>query len=115
MKFKGAVKSKLPKTGSSIFAVMSGLALETGAINLSQGFPDFQVSAELIGLVNKNMLAGHNQYAPMPGVRVLRERIAEKISDIYSATYDIDKEITITAGGTQAIYTAITAVIREGD
>jgi methionine aminotransferase len=115
MKFKGTVKSKLPKTGSSIFAIMSGLAQETGAINLSQGFPDFQVSAELIGLVNKNMLAGHNQYAPMPGVRVLRERIAEKMRDIYGASYDIDKEITITAGGTQAIYTAITSIIRDGD
>jgi methionine aminotransferase len=115
MNFPGSVKSKLHKTGTTIFTVMSGLANETGAINLSQGFPDFPVAKELITLVNKAMKDGHNQYAPMPGYKPLRDRLAEKIKSRYTASYDPDTEITITAGGTQAIYAAITAVIREGD
>ncbi|MBL0340753.1 MAG: methionine aminotransferase [Bacteroidetes bacterium] len=115
MNFPGTLKSKLHKTGTTIFTIMSGLANEYGAINLSQGFPDFPVSAELIELINRNMKAGHNQYAPMPGYRPLREVIAAKIQNLYSAVYDPDKEITITAGGTQAIYSAITSVIKEGD
>ena len=115
MNFPGTLKSKLHKTGTTIFAIMSGLANEYGAINLSQGFPDFPVSEELIELINRNMKAGHNQYAPMPGHRPLREVIAAKIQNLYSASYDPDKEITITAGGTQAIYSAITSVIKEGD
>jgi len=94
---------------------MSGLANEVGAINLSQGFPNFEVSPELIKLINKYMKEGFNQYAPMQGVLKLRERIAEKMEVLYSANYNPEKEITITAGGTQALYTAITAVIREGD
>lgn len=113
--YKGLIRSKLPVAGTSIFAVMSGLAQETGAINLSQGFPGFDVSPELIRLVNKSMKSGYNQYAPMPGLLSLREGIAEKMAARYSTVYDPDKEITITAGGTQALYTAITALIHEGD
>lgn len=115
MNFPGSIKSKLHNTGTTIFTIMSGLAREHGAINLSQGFPDFPVSEKLIALVNKHMKAGHNQYAPMAGHLPLREVIAEKVQQLYSATYDPDKEITITAGGTQAIFAAISAVIREGD
>ena len=113
--YKGVLKSKLPKAGTTIFTIMSGLANETGAINLSQGFPNFEVSPKLIELYHWAMKAGLNQYAPMQGVLSLRERIAEKMQDRFSAIYNPEKEITITAGGTQAIYTAITAVIREGD
>ena len=113
--FKGMIRSKLPKTGTTIFTIMSGLANEHKAINLSQGFPGFPVSDELIALVNEQMKKGFNQYAPMPGVMALRERIAEKVSKLYTYDYNADTEITITAGGTQAIFTAITAVVREGD
>jgi methionine aminotransferase len=113
--YKGVIKSKLPKAGTTIFTIMSGLANETGAINLSQGFPDFEVSPALIELYHKAMQSGFNQYAPMQGLLSLRERIAEKMQDRYSAIYNPEKEITVTAGGTQAIYTAITAVVREGD
>ncbi len=113
--FPDIVHSKLPQTGTSVFAVMSGLAREHNAINLSQGFPDFAVSEELIDLVHKYMKEGHNQYAPMPGVPLLRETIAEKTAFLYSADYHPETEITITAGATQAIFTAITAFIREDD
>ncbi|HEY5327868.1 MAG TPA: methionine aminotransferase [Mucilaginibacter sp.] len=107
--------SKLPQTGTTIFTLMSALATEVGAINLSQGFPDFDTSPELIELVNAAMKNGHNQYAPMPGVLALREQIAQKTEKLYGAVYDTDTEITITAGGTQAIFTAITAVINAND
>ncbi|SHM16511.1 methionine aminotransferase [Mucilaginibacter sp. OK098] len=107
--------SKLPQTGTTIFTVMSALANEVGAINLSQGFPDFNTSPELIKLVNTAMKKGHNQYAPMPGVMALREQIAQKTEKLYGAVYNPDTEITITAGGTQAIFTAITAVINPND
>ncbi|HEY8784477.1 MAG TPA: methionine aminotransferase [Mucilaginibacter sp.] len=107
--------SKLPQTGTTIFTLMSALANEVGAINLSQGFPDFNTSPELIELVNNAMKMGHNQYAPMAGVLALRERIAEKTEKLYGAVYNPDTEITITAGGTQAIFTAITAVINPND
>jgi methionine transaminase len=113
--YKGVIKSKLPKAGTTIFTIMSGLANETGAINLSQGFPGFEVSPKLIELYHKAMKSGFNQYAPMQGVMALRERIAEKMQERYSAVYNPEKEITITAGGTQAIYTAIAAVVQEGD
>lgn len=113
--YKGIIKSKLPKAGTTIFTIMSGLANETGAINLSQGFPNFEVSPKLIELYHKALKAGHNQYAPMQGLMSLRERIAAKMEDRFSSIYNPEKEITITAGGTQAIYTAITAVIQEGD
>lgn len=113
--FKGSVKSKLPKAGTTIFTIMSALANEYDAINLSQGFPGFDVSKELIDLIHEKMLEGFNQYAPMPGILPLRERISEKIHKRYSANYNPETEITITAGGTQAIYTAITSIIKEGD
>jgi methionine aminotransferase len=107
--------SKLPQTGTTIFTVMSALANEVGAINLSQGFPDFNTSPELIALVDNAMKNGHNQYAPMPGVMALREQIAQKTEKLYGAVYNPDTEITVTAGGTQAIFTAITAVINPND
>jgi methionine transaminase len=113
--YPNPLRSKLPKTGTSIFTIMSQLAAEHNAINLSQGFPDFESSAELIALVNKYMKKGHNQYAPMPGLARLREAIAGKMERLYSAAYSPEKEITITAGGTQAIYAAITSCIKEGD
>ncbi len=109
------VRSKLPDTETSVFAVMTQLADEHGAINLSQGFPDFEVSPVLIDLVAKHMRAGNNQYAPMPGVMSLRESIAEKTERLYGATYHPEKEITVTAGATQAIFAAISAFIGKGD
>lgn len=115
MHFKGAISSKLPKQGTTIFSIMSAYAAEHGALNLSQGFPDFNCSPKLIELVNKAMLAGHNQYAPMPGYMPLREEIAAKVQAQYSATYNPDTEITITAGATLAIYAAISAIVKEGD
>ena len=115
LQFNGTVKSKLPKTGTTIFTVMTALANEHQAINLAQGFPDFECSPKLIELVNHYMKAGHNQYAPMPGVMKLREAIAEKTQQLYSAIYDPDKEITITPGGTHALYAAISAFVGDGD
>lgn len=94
---------------------MSKLATEHNAINLSQGFPDFDCPTELVSAVNKAMKAGNNQYAPMPGIMKLREMIAEKTEELYGMKYNPDTEITVTAGATQAIYTAISATIREGD
>lgn len=113
--FTGTVKSKLPKTGTTIFTVMTALANEHKAINLAQGFPDFSCSPKLVELVNRYMKAGHNQYAPMPGVMALREKIAAKTEELYSAVYDPDKEITVTPGGTHALYAAISAFVGEGD
>lgn len=107
--------SKLPNVATTIFTVMSKLAEEHHAINLSQGFPDFEGPEELINLTSKYMLEGKNQYAPMAGVPVLNERIAEKVNDLYGADYHPEKEITITAGGTQAIFTALAATIHPGD
>lgn len=108
-------RSKLPSIGTTIFTIMSGLANEHKAINLSQGFPDFEVDPELIALVNESMKRGNNQYAPMPGVMTLRERIAEKCNKLYGCNYDPDTEVTVTSGATQAIYTAITAFVHPGD
>lgn len=113
--YPNAVSSKLPRVGTTIFTIISKLAVEHNAINLGQGFPDFICSEELIELVNKAMLKGNNQYAPMPGVVALREIIAQKTEELYGAKYDPDTEITVTAGATQAIFTAIQAIIREGD
>jgi len=109
------INSKLPRTETSIFAVMSGLARQYEAINLSQGFPDFQVSRELIDLIYRYMLAGKNQYAPMSGVPELRTALADKIYKLYSRRLNPDSEITITAGATQALFTAITAFVGKGD
>ena len=108
-------QSKFPNIGTTIFTKMSSLATQNQAINLSQGFPDFPCSEELVSLVDKHMKAGHNQYAPLAGVIELREAIAEKVEATYGCAYNPDTEITVTAGATQAIYTAINAVIREGD
>lgn len=113
--FPDVVTSKLPQTGTSVFAVMSQMAREHNAINLSQGFPDFPVSEHMVELVHKYMREGHNQYAPMPGLAWLREAIAEKTEFLYSAQYDPETEITVTAGATQAIFTAIMSLIREDD
>ncbi len=115
MKYQGNIKSRLPNAGTSIFAVMSGLANEVGAINLSQGFPDFPISMELVDLVNQFMHKGFNQYAPMPGVLVLREAIAAKAFNTFGITYDPVSEITITAGATEGIFCVITAMIHPGD
>ena len=115
MKYNGTIKSRLPNSGTSIFAVMSGLANEVGAINLSQGFPDFPISMELVDLVNQYMHNGFNQYAPMPGVLVLREAIANKALETFGISYDPQSEITVTAGATEAIFCVITAMIHPGD
>lgn len=109
------IKSKLPNAGTSIFAVMSALAREHNAINLSQGFPDFNCDTKLLESCIKYMNAGFNQYSPMQGVIQLRERIAQIIEDCYGAVYSPDTEITVTAGATQGIYTAVSAFVRPGD
>ena len=110
-----SLNSKLPNTGTSIFAVMSGLAIEHNAINLSQGFPDFPISEELIDRVNYYMKEGYNQYAPMPGVISLRKAISEMFEQNHNSYYNPDTEITIAAGATQALFTAISAFINKGD
>lgn len=113
--YPNLIKSKLPQVGTTIFTVMSQLANEQNAINLSQGFPDFKGDEKLIDLVSNAMKNGLNQYAPMAGLMALREQIAQKTTNLYGVNYNPDTEITITAGGTQAIYTAIAATITEGD
>lgn len=115
LEYPNTISSKLPKVGTTIFTVMSQLAKEYNAINLSQGFPDFPVSQTLIDLVYKYMNQGFNQYPPMAGISQLRELIAEKMQRLYGCSYNYDEEITITAGGTQAIFTAIMATVNEGD
>ena len=109
------IQSKLPNAGTTIFTVISSLAAEYNAINLGQGFPDFNMSEELVSLVNKAMQQGHNQYVHMNGLPVLRERIAEKVQHLYNAVIDPADEITITPGGTYAIYTALTTILQKGD
>ena len=109
------IQSKLPDVGTTIFTVMSQLAVQHQAINLSQGFPDYECSPELIGLVDQYMRSGYNQYAPMAGLLSLRERIAEKQEKLHQAIYNPDTEITITAGGTQALFASIACVIRPED
>jgi methionine aminotransferase len=109
------IKSKLPNIGTNIFTVMSTLATEHNAINLGQGFPDYPMSEELVAKVNEAMRRGNNQYAPMPGLVALRESIAEKVGYLYNAQIDPATEITITPGGTYAIYTAFTTILQPGD
>ena len=109
------IRSKLPDTGTTIFTVMSGLASQYNAVNLGQGFPDFNMSEELTALVSKAMSDGFNQYAPMPGWMPLRQTIAAKISKLYNNDVDASKEITITPGGTYAIYSSLTAILEPGD
>ncbi len=107
--------SRLPDIGTSIFATMSRMANEQGAINLSQGFPDFPIDERLISLVQQKMREGYNQYAPMPGLPVLREVIARVIFETYHHQANPETDITITAGATQAIYATISALISAGD
>jgi methionine aminotransferase len=109
------IQSRLPDVGTSIFTVMSKMALDHGAINLSQGFPDFNIDEKIIHLVHRYMMEGHNQYAPMPGTPALRNVIADVISRTYSRVVSPDTEITITPGATEAIFSAITAFISSGD
>lgn len=108
-------RSRLPDVGVSIFAVMTRLANERGAINLSQGFPDFDCAPELVDLVRDWLGRGQNQYAPMAGVRALRTGIARKMADLYGAAYDADTDITVTAGATEALFAAIIALVHPGD
>ncbi|MDB6062417.1 MAG: putative aminotransferase [Verrucomicrobiaceae bacterium] len=109
------IESKLPHVGTTIFTTMSALAHECGAVNLGQGFPDFDCDPRLLDLMNVALRAGHNQYAPMAGVLALREAVAEKVATLYGQHYDAATEITITAGATQAIQTALTAIVHPGD
>ena len=105
----------LVRMGTTIFTVMSRLAADCGAINLSQGFPDFQAEPALFDAMHRHMLAGRNQYAPMTGMPELRQGIVDKVAALYGATYDVESEVTVTAGATQAIFTAIAAFVRPGD
>jgi len=107
--------SRLPAVGTTIFTVMSALAAEYQAVNLGQGFPDFDCDAALLNAVTRAMQAGHNQYPPMPGVLALREAVAEKTAKLYRRSYCPNAEITITAGATQAILTAILCCVHPGD
>ena len=109
------ITSKLPSVGPTIFTVMSSLAVEYNAINLGQGFPDYPMNEELISLVHQHMKDGHNQYVHMNGLPVLRDVIAEKVFDLYQQQINPDTEITVTPGGTYAIYTALTTVLNPGD
>jgi len=110
-----SIQSKLPNVGTTIFTVMSQLAVEHGAVNLGQGFPDFPMSSELTALVNKAMQNGNNQYVHMAGLPVLREALATKAAKLCNASINPNTEITITPGGTYAIYTALTTVLQPGD
>ena len=109
------IHSKLPDTGTTIFTVMSQLAVEYNAINLGQGFPDFMMSEELIALVNSAMLKGYNQYVHMSGLPLLREKLAAKVEKLYKTTINPETEVTITPGGTYAIYTSLTSILEKDD
>lgn len=109
------VKSKLPAVGTTIFTVMSALAAEHAAVNLGQGFPDFDCDPQLVAAVTHAMQRGLNQYPPMAGVPALREAVATKLARLYGRNYDVGSEITITAGATQAIITIILALVHPGD
>lgn len=109
------IESKLPHVTTSIFSMMSALALENNALNLSQGFPNFESDHKLLEMVNKAMLFGNNQYAPMPGIFSLRQEISKKIEKLYNVSYHPETEITITAGATQAIFTAIATCVKKDD
>jgi len=115
LNYTGSIKSKFPKVGTTIFTVMSAMAKEHDALNLSQGFPDFDPPPALIQAVYQAMQKGANQYAPMAGLMSLREQIANKMFDRYSAQFDPEKEITVVPGATIGIYAAIASVIREND
>ena len=113
--YSSPIASKLPKVGTTIFTVMSKLAAEHNAINLSQGFPDFDCAPKLLELVDKYFHAGLNQYPPSAGIMALRERVVEKAAALYGATYDPEHEATIVPGATYGIFNAITAFVRPGD
>src|SRR6476620_1883540 len=110
-----ALPSKLPAVGTTIFSLMSALAAEHCAVNLGQGFPDFDCDPALLDAVGQAMRGGHNQYPMMSGVPQLRQAIAAKIGALYGAVYDANTEITITAGATQALTTAIFCCVHRGD
>lgn len=112
---KVAIESKLPSVGTSIFSVMSALANARGAINLSQGFPDFSMDPRLKALVTEAMSKGINQYAPASGLPVLREQIVQLAEECYGSQYDPETEVTVTSGGTEALFCAIAATIHDGD
>jgi methionine transaminase len=109
------IDSKLPSVGTTIFTVMSRLAADLGAINLSQGFPDFDCDPALVDAVAHHMRSGRNQYAPMQGVPALRESISSKYESYYGRRYDPETEVTVTSGGTEALFDAMAAVVRAGD
>lgn len=109
------IQSRLPDIGTSIFTIMSKMALDHGAINLSQGFPDFSIDRKIIDLVNRFMLEDNNQYAPMPGVPSLRQVIAQVVEQTFSRKTNPETEITVTAGATEGIYAAIAAFVQAGD
>jgi methionine aminotransferase len=113
--FTPALTSRLPHVGTTIFSVMSALAVQHQAVNLGQGFPDFDCDPQLVDAVTAAMRAGHNQYPPMPGVPALRQAVSDKIERLYGRRYSPDTEITVTAGATQAILTAILAIVHPGD
>jgi methionine transaminase len=110
-----ALRSRLPSVGTNIFTVMSSLAAEVGAINLSQGFPDFDCDPALVDAVVRHMRAGLNQYPPMQGVPALRQAIAAMYADVYGGSYDPETEVTVTSGATEAIFDAVTALVHPGD
>jgi len=110
-----AVASKLPKVGTTIFTIMSQLALDHDAINLSQGFPDFSAPTELLERVSYHLGAGHNQYAPMAGAPELRRQIGIKVDRTYHRRVDTDSEVTVTSGGTEALFSAIQAFVKIHD
>ncbi len=110
-----SIQSKLPNVGTTIFTEMSVLAQQYNAINLGQGFPDFEMDRALVALVNDAMQQGHNQYVHMNGLPALRQALAQKVKDLYQNNIDADQEITITPGGTYAIYTAFTSILQPGD
>ena len=112
---RAPLRSRLPSVGTNIFTVMSKLAAEVGAINLSQGFPDFDCDPALIDAVVRHMRAGLNQYAPMPGALALRQAIAAKYARSHAASYDPETEVTITSGATEAIFDAVAAMVHPGD
>jgi methionine transaminase len=109
------ITSKLPNIGTTIFTIMSKMASDYNAINLSQGYPGFDCDPYLQDLVSEYMRKGFNQYAPMSGIPVLKERIAEKTKLVYGADFDADSEVTVVSGATEALYSAVTAVVRKGD
>ena len=115
LKSQTMISSKLPNVGTTIFTTMSQLAAQTGALNLSQGFPDFDGPDALREAVGRHVMAGHNQYAPMTGLPALREQVAAKVAALYGRRVDAETEMTITPGATEAIFCAIQALVRRGD